>query len=609
MVALSGLMAVYSCRTVPSIPAATQAKPDPLQLNKEGYFEKRGLNVMAFSDFYPEGHQGGVTVVLNGVRVAANGDVRLEPTGGQWQPIPKLDRRTVDPNHQVITTLLSFPDPARNRKGFNPIVYPDLAFSYKVHLRPDGDAFRIIVDLNEPLPKEWVGKVGFNLELFPGEYFSTTYMMDGQAGVFPRQFNGPMTVDQDRIHQGMPLATGQRLAVAPDRPARHMVIESKTGPLELLDGRAQHDNGWFIVRSVLPGGATTGALEWKVSCRPLPDYRYTPVIHVSQVGYHPRQDKVAVIELDKGDSQLLEVTLYRITATGDREKIQQGPAQDWGVFLRYHYLRFDFSQFREPGLYVLAYGDQESNVFQIRTDLFARHVWQPTLEYFLPVQMCHMRINDRYRVWHGLCHMDDALMAPVNLNHFDGYIQGPSTLSMYAPQQPVPGLNVGGWHDAGDYDLRVESQIETVRILSQAYEAFGCNYDVTTVDQGHHLVQMHLPDGVPDVLQQIEHGVLTVLGGYRSLGRPYRGIICPTLGQYVYLGDGTNITDNRIYDPNLGPYEVRGERSGVHDDRWVFTEDNPRRELEVAAGLAAVSRVLKAYRLALAADSLLNGRQ
>ena len=160
-------------------------------------------------------------------------------------------------------------------------------------------------------------------------------------------------------------------------------------------------------------------------------------------------------------------------------------------------------------------------------------MWQPTLEYYLPVQMCHMRINDRYRVWHGLCHMDDALMAPINHNHFDGYIQGPSTLSAYAPQQPVPGLNMGGWHDAGDYDLRVESQISTVRILAQAYEAFSSDYDVTTVDQGNHLVQMHRPDGVPDVLQQIEHGVLTVLAGYRSLGRPYRGIICPTLPQYV----------------------------------------------------------------------------
>ena len=211
LLTLTGLLGICSCRTVPPTPAATQAKPDMLQLNKEGYFEKRGLNVMAFSDFYPEGHQGGVTVVLNGVRVAANGDVRLEPAGGQWQPIPKLDRRTVDPNQQIITTLLSFPDPARNRKGFNPIEYPDLAFSYKVHVRPDGDGFRITVDLNEPLPKEWVGKVGFNLELFPGEYFGTTYMMDDQTGVFPRQFNGPMTMDQDRYRPGRTPGRGPKV--------------------------------------------------------------------------------------------------------------------------------------------------------------------------------------------------------------------------------------------------------------------------------------------------------------------------------------------------------------------------------------------------------------
>ena len=59
-----------------------------LTLNEEGYFEKRGLNVMVFLDIYPEGHQGGVGIIQNGVRVATNGDLRLEPTPGQWQPIP-----------------------------------------------------------------------------------------------------------------------------------------------------------------------------------------------------------------------------------------------------------------------------------------------------------------------------------------------------------------------------------------------------------------------------------------------------------------------------------------------------------------------------------------
>ena len=42
----------------------------------------QGLNVMVFDDFYPEGHQGGLTIIQHGTRVAANGDVRLEPTPG-----------------------------------------------------------------------------------------------------------------------------------------------------------------------------------------------------------------------------------------------------------------------------------------------------------------------------------------------------------------------------------------------------------------------------------------------------------------------------------------------------------------------------------------------
>ncbi len=598
------LLGIWPCHAASSASDSAVPASAPLLLNKDGYFEKRGLNVMAFSDFYPEGHQTGVTVILNGSRLAANGDLRLQPAGGQWQPIPRLDRRVVDPNLQAITAFLSYPDPSRNRKGFNPIEYPDLTFSYKVRVVAEGEAFRVIVDLNEPLPQAWAAKVGFNLELFPGEYFGAGYAMDDQVGAFPRQFSGPMPLDSDGTPQGMPLAVGRRLSISPERPDRHMIIESKKGPLELLDGRAGHDNGWFVVRSVIAAGATAGAVDWRITCHGLADYRYAPVIHVSQVGYHPRQGKVAVIELDKAEAAFKDVTLYRVSPDGAREVVLKGPAQDWGSFLRYHYLRFDFSQIAGPGLYVLAYGDRESNVFQIRQDVFSRHVWQPTLEYFLPVQMCHMRVSDRYRVWHGLCHMDDALMAPVNHNHFDGYIQGPSTLCPFSPQQPVPGLSQGGWHDAGDDDLRIESQIETVRLLVLARELFGCDYDVTTVDQDHHVVRMHRPDGVPDILQQIEHGVLTVLAGYRSLGRPYRGIICPTVSQYVILGDTANVTDGRVYDPNLGPTDAKADQSGAHDDRWVFTEDNPRRELEVAAGLAAASRALKTYRPVLASECL-----
>jgi len=44
-----------------------------LHLNELEYLEMPGLNVMLAHDYYPESHQGGVGVILNGFRIATNG--------------------------------------------------------------------------------------------------------------------------------------------------------------------------------------------------------------------------------------------------------------------------------------------------------------------------------------------------------------------------------------------------------------------------------------------------------------------------------------------------------------------------------------------------------
>ena len=98
------------------------------KLNSSEYFENEGSNVMVFSDVYPEGHQGGVTIVLNGDRRAANGDVRFEVSQGQWQGLPKLRKRSVDIEDNSISVLLSYPDSSKHMSGFNPMLYPDFAF-------------------------------------------------------------------------------------------------------------------------------------------------------------------------------------------------------------------------------------------------------------------------------------------------------------------------------------------------------------------------------------------------------------------------------------------------------------------------------------------------
>jgi endoglucanase len=580
------------------------AQRPALQLNDREYFEMPGLNVMAFQDIYPEGHQSGVVIIQNGVRVSTNGDLRLDPTPGQWQPMPKQDKRVVNKEGNEITTWLSYPDPSRNRTGFNPIDYPDLNLSYQIHVRGEGQGVRIVVDLDRPLPAAFVGKVGFNFELYPAALFGKSWYLGAQSGIFPRQPNGPDMQDGEGEIQAVPMAIGRRLSVAPEAEAQALIIESRTGELQLLDGRNKHNNGWFVVRSLVPAGADKSAIEWLVTPHAIADWKYQPVVHVSQVGYHPHQQKIAIIEVDNSDDAHDVVHVKRISETGGFEEVLSGKPTVWGKFLRYKYLQFDFTKIGKPGMYVAEYRNFRTQPFQISSDVYKRGSWQPVIEYFLPVQMCHMRVEEQYRVWHGACHLDDARMAPVNYNHFDGYLQGASTLNQSKSGETVPGLNVGGWHDAGDDDLRIESQADEVSILANAYEAFGVNYDDTSIDEGKRLVKIHQPDGKPDVLQQVEHGVLSIIGSYRGMGRLYRGIIVPTLQQYVLLGEETNSTDNLFHDSSLKADERTATHSGKTDDRLVFTEQNPAHEYKGIAALAIAGRVLNGLNPALAKESV-----
>jgi hypothetical protein len=587
---LSVFLAVWGCINI-----LGQQKSTALSINDLEYFAMAGLNVMVFQDIYPEGHQGGIGIIQNGERVATNGDLRLEPAPGQWSPTPVLHSRVVSKAENTITVSLSFPDSSRNRRGFNPIDYPDLYFTYKVRVISKGSSIHVLVDLDKPLPKEWAERVGFNLELYPTVLFGKGWYMDQQSGIFPRQPNGPAQFDTQRHLQPLPVAIGKRLVIAPESDAQRMVIESRKAPLQLIDGRMNHNNGWFVVRALVAEGTTQGAVDWVITPNAIPGWIYKPVIHVSQIGYHPKQQKIAIIELDASDKASATAKLMRISESSVPVQVYSFSPKFWGKFMRYNYLQFDFTSVEQEGLYFIQYGDSQTNVFRISSSIYKDDVWQPVLEYFLPIQMCHMRVNEKYKVWHGLCHMDDALMAPTDHNHFDGYAQGSSTLTRFKPMDPVPGLNKGGWHDAGDDDLRVESQSGEAYILSLMYEAFKLNYDNTTISQEERHVEIHQPDGKPDLLQQIENGAITVVNGYKSLGRLYRGIISPTLHQYTLMGDVSNQTDNKVYDP---------KQPGTSDDRWVFTENSPRREVATGANLAAIARALKGYNDTLASECL-----
>src|ERR1035441_5282258 len=207
------------------------------------------------------------------------------------------------------------------------------------------------------------------------------------------------------------------------------------------------------------------------------------------------------------------------------------------------------------------------------------------------------------RIWHGASHLDDGRMAPVVGGQFDGWSQPTATDGKYKGGDHIPGMNVGGWYDAGDFDLEEPSELNVIQSLALAYRQFGLKYDELTVDETAREVEMHRPDGVPDAVEQVKHGALLILAQFHNIGHAIRGTHEPDLRQYTHLGDGASKTDGRIYNPTLGPNEVKGEYSGKPDDRWIFSTTSAGNQWSAIAALAAAADVLKGWDDALAKDA------
>lgn len=584
--------------------AAAQAD---LRLNEAGYFEARGINVLVFSNWYDglfaDSKISGVEIVQQGERTATNGDVRLSATPGQWDPIGRMVKREVDAKTGAIEALLE---------------YPEYKFRYRIRAERRADGVHVAVILDQPLPAALVGKAGFNLEFLPSAYFHKSFLADGKPGAFPLYPAGDMVAGGERnaasgrdIGPGaepLPMASGETLVFAPEDPARRVAVRADTGSLELFDGRNQAQNGWFVLRSLLPAGKTGRVVEWTLSPNSVPGWLRDPVIGHSQLGYTPAQAKTAVIELDANAKPAGPARLLRVDETGKTSVALSGTPKTWGKYLRYNYLTFDFSSVRQPGIYQLEYGGKRTHSFRIAPDIYA-DAWHPGLDVFMPVQMDHMLVNEAYRVWHGDSHRDDARQAPTDHEHVDLYRQGSTTDTKFKPGEHIPGLNVGGWLDAGDFDIRTQTQYAVVRTLVGIWEDHTPARDQTLVDQDLRRVEMHVPDGKPDILQQIEHGVLYLASMYDAVGYAVHGVVEPDVAQYTHLGDAASKTDGLIYDPDLKFGERKDDRSGTPDDRWVFTSKSSALNYGSAAALAASSRALRGYDDALADKALKLARQ
>lgn len=584
-----------------------------LKLNELEYFETQGVNVLVYSNLFTGGFNdeknAGIELIHHGVRTAQGGAVRLSHTPEQWDLVPEIPSRKVDPASKSIAAALR---------------YGDYNFESRVVVTAKGKGVEIAVYLDKPVPETLEGKAGFNLEFLPSQYWNKAYLMDGRYNRFsryvvgntvtrpnsekPKQFKGYKTSDDrgtGKFIDPLPLEKGRTLILAPDEPARLVKITSPDADLMVFDGRVLAQNGWFVVRSILPAGKTGKVLTWTVEPNAIDGWTREPNIGFSQVGYVPSQPKVAVIELDKNDKPLATASLYKIGNDGNAAEVFSGKTESWGDYYKYHYVKFDFSPVKDPGIYYIRYGDVKTNNFIIQDNVYDK-ITDATSDIWIPIHMNHMFVNEAYRVWHGEPFREGYLQAPPNTDHFDLHAQGPTTDTRYKALELIPGLNVGGFFDAGDFDIETGSNINVVQNFVRTWEYFKPLRDQTFVDHRQRYVELHRPDGTPDVLQFIEHGTMNLVAQAEIVGHMTETLSNAVLDNYHHLGDAASITDGLPYNPGLGPYEIAadGRSSGVKDDMWAFTSRNPNRDLRAATTFAAASRALKGYNDDLASRAL-----
>ena len=589
-----------------------------LRLNDLEYFECQGVNVLVFSNSFNGGFNdeknSGIEIIHHGVRTIQGGAVRLNKTPEQWDLVPTMTDRKVDRNKGSIEVALRYTAAALG----GPSVGFQEDFDSRVEVTAKGKAVEIAVWLDKPVPEKLVGEAGFNLEFLPSQYWLKTFTMDGRLNRFPRyatsqtitrpnsekprQFKGFKTYDDrgtDRFVDPCPLETGHSITMALDAPER-MIRISSDAELELYDGRMLAQNGWFVLRSVLPKGKTGKVVTWTVEPHAIPGWIREPNIGFSQIGYTPEQPKVAVIELDKTDKPQATVTLMRIKEDGTTEQAFKGKILTWGPYYKYNYVKFDFSTVKVPGIYYIQYGDTKTNNFLIDEHVYDK-ITDATTDVWVPIHMNHMYVTEGYRTWHGEPFKEGYLQAPPS-DHFDLHSQGQTTDTKYKPYELIPGLNIGGFFDAGDFDIETSSNINVVQNLIRTWDLFKPQRDKTFVSQEQRYVELHRPDGKPDILQFIEHGILNLVAQAEQIGHMSSTLSNSVLDNYHHLGDAASITDGLHYDPSLKPYEVSadGKSSGTPDDMWAFTTRNPSLDLQAAGVFTSAARVLRGYNNELA---------
>ena len=462
--------------------------------------------------------------------------------------------------------------------GFGTITFrgaiPKAGVSYDQQVSIAGNRVRIRFRRNG----NWKGSnwESFFFELPFNNYRGARIRADGKLIKMPETYS----------EQTYTVVSGaRRIECNADDPSLNLILECDSG-ITVTDRRRWQDLKYLAAVSIPETAGQYVDLYLTFPQMPEED---TWAVRYSPIGYPAGGEKKVVLEWPKhltrpaDDRVLLQRADGTVVAQGRFGKT---------VTLRHMqgaFAMFDFSQVREPGDYrvVWARGTVE---FPIRRSVFADRFWEPTLDYLVPFQMCHANVDLGQGVTgHPFCHMDDGIRVAARQGRgsVDGFRSYECEGTPYEAGDPIPCAR-GGWHDAGDCDLNIYAQGFSTYVLALAYEEFGLDRDVATLDVNAQTFRTGQPDGTPDILQQIEWGATWMLSMMQPDGRSYVGVVAqPQLRQHS--GGWDKSTDNK---------------PGTGDEREVYVDYHSELQLMQATALSAVSRVLKEARPELAQTCL-----
>jgi hypothetical protein len=445
----------------------------------------------------------------------------------------------------------------------------DVTFSHTMSI--EGERIRLRLERTGTWSsKDWVQ---LRIPLPITRYGGASYRADGRVHVYPKDY---------AERQSLPTGV-RRFETHTENSRLNIVLESEAG-FTLFDQRRYKDP-YYLVQVDLPTGAQT-SVDVFITLPDVPGYEPHAAVRFSRIGYPAAAEKVAILEWPKHAAR---------PADGVRLERKDGSVAFAGKFGETETLSyvqnaaatFDFSSVREPGEYRVVWQRGATEWFPIKPSVFIDRLWHPTLDSFIPFEMCHADVDlGPDVIGHGLCHADDAVRAPANHHGPDAFISYEAKGTPYGPREHVP-LGIGGWHDAGDFDVNVPAQAFVVWTLALAFEEFGLTRDVATLDVPKRKFTAGKPDGVPDILQQVEWGARWLLSVQQKDGRVYNGV-CAELPQRA----------GRPVD------KITDGVPGTGDERLLYVDYHSDQQLNYVIGMAAAARALKATNANLADQCL-----